>query len=127
MRRIALLALTAGALVLSAAGTAVAAPAGPEGPENCTFEKGITTCTLVGEPVITESTRFESCPEGSVGGGYVTTVTRTVTTTHSRHRGTYNSNGEEIDSSTSTSVSEEGMSEPPFCEVIEPPPGENEE
>ena len=114
MRRIALLALTAGALALSGVGTAVAAPAGPEGPDNCTFEMGITTCTLVGEPVITES--IGGFPCGDVVLPY-TIYTTTVTTTYSRHRGAYNTNGQEIERSTSTSSSSGGGGEAPYCEA----------
>jgi hypothetical protein len=83
MRKIAVLALTAGALALSAAGTAVAAPTGPEGPTTCTFSKGMTTCVSSTASVLTITQ--SGC---TVNGSSTTT-----TTTYTAHQGTYNSNG----------------------------------
>lgn len=84
--------------MLSATGTALAAPAGSESPSNCTFSKGTTTCSHVGDPVVTTST-------GTDGAGCTLTYkTTTIPTTYSAHRGTYNSAGEAVPAPASTST-----------------------
>ena len=45
MRKIAVL-ITAGVFALAYTGAALATPTGPEGPGNCTFDKGVTTCSV---------------------------------------------------------------------------------
>jgi hypothetical protein len=91
MRRIAVL-ITAGVFALACAGTALAAPSGPEGPGNCTFANGVTTCSHVGQPVVTTTT---SSPDVRTGCT-TTTTTTTTTTSYTAHHGTYNSSGEEV-------------------------------
>jgi hypothetical protein len=86
VRKLALFILTAGAVALSA-GTAAAAPKGPEGPDNCTFEKGTTTCHTTTTSVV-PITQPGCSQDGS---------TTTTTTTYTAHKGTYNSNGKAVD------------------------------
>lgn len=90
----------AGAFALGGAGSALAAPAGPEGPANCSFTGGTTTCANVGAPVVTTST---SSPDQN--GCTTTSETTTTTTTYSAHRGTYNSNGTSVAAPANTSTS----------------------
>ena len=92
----------------------MAAPAGPEGPSNCTFEKGTTTCSHVGDPVVTTST---SSPDPTTGCK-TTTTTTTITTSYSAHRGTYNSHGKQLADPPSTSTESSTSSE----ECPPPPP-----
>lgn len=86
---------------LAITGAAVAAPAGPEGPANCTFANGITTCAQVGSPVQTGSTT--SSPDVRTGCT-TTTISYTTTTTYTAHHGTYNSSGEALSPPPSTST-----------------------
>jgi hypothetical protein len=88
----------AGAFAFGGTGSALAAPAGSEGPENCTFSKGTTTCAHVGDPVVTTSTSTDGA------GCTLTHKTTTITTTYSAHRGTYNSNGKAVPAPASTST-----------------------
>lgn len=91
----------AGTFVVGGAGNAIAAPAGPEGPANCTFSNGATTCASVGDPVVTQSS---SSP---AAGCTTTKTTTTFTTTYSSHRGTYNSNGKVLAAPPSSTASTE--------------------
>lgn len=90
----------AGAFAFGGTGSALAAPAGPEGPANCSFGGGTTTCAHVGDPVVTTST---SSPDQN--GCTTTSETTTTTTTYSAHRGTYNSNGTSVAAPADTSTS----------------------
>ena len=110
------LAVLTGALLLGLSGTAAAAPAGAEGPENCTFSGGVTTCKHVGEPVDTTNVSDPDPQTGCV----TTTVTTTTTTSYTAHRGTFNSSGAKVaapaDDVDSSSTSTEDCPPPP------PPP-----
>lgn len=90
--RSAVLSLAALGFVLTSPIAAMAAPSGPEGPDNCTFDKGVTTCAQPDAPVVTESS---SAPDSRTGCVTVTTTT-TTTTTYTAHRGTYNSSGSAV-------------------------------
>jgi hypothetical protein len=83
-----------------AAAPALAAPSGAEGPSNCSFSNGTTTCAHVGAPVVTSST---TSPDQN--GCTTTSETTTTTTTYSAHRGTYNSNGTSVAAPADTSTS----------------------
>jgi len=87
----------AGAFAFGGTGSAIAAPAGPEGPANCSFSGGTTTCAQVGAPVVTTSTSTDDA------GCTLTYDTTTITTTYSAHHGTYNSNGAAVAAPASTS------------------------
>lgn len=90
----------AGAFAFGGAASAIAAPDGPEGPANCTFSNGTTTCAHVGAPVVTTSTSAPDQNECTT-----TSETATTTTTYSAHRGTYNSNGTSVAAPADTSTS----------------------
>lgn len=115
MRKIAVL-ITAGVFALAYTGAALATPNGPEGPGNCTFDKGVTTCSYVGQPVATGTST--SAPDARTGCT-TTTSTYTTTTTYTSHHGTYNSQGEEVTAPqpTSTTSTSSSTSCPPHGSV----------
>lgn len=106
LRKLALPAL-ASALVFGAAGNAAAAPSTPE---NCTFAQGVTTCTYVGDPVVTTSTTYDSA---DCALNYETT---TVTTTYTARRGPAQGKGPAVAAPPSTSTS----SDPVFVSKVCP-------
>ena len=107
--------LAAIAVTAFAAGPALAAPSGPEGPSNCSFSNGTTTCAYVGDPVVTYSTT-----DPDANGCTTTYKTTTVTTSSTAHRGTYNSNGTPVEAPADTSTSET-VEDSSYC----PPPPAN--
>ena len=93
----------AGAIVaaLAVAVGAGASTSGPEGPANCTFANGITTCAWPGAPASTQSTSAADVRTGCT----TTTTTTTTTTSYTAHHGTYNSNGVAVKAPAATTSS----------------------
>ena len=83
--------VSAGVLALAAPGSALAAPAGNEGPDHCTFEKGVTTCEFSQTTIETEVS--EPDPDT---GCVTTTIYDTTIFWYTAHRGTYNSKGRPV-------------------------------
>lgn len=84
--------VSAGALALAAPGSALAAPAGDEGPDHCTFEKGVTICEFSETTIETEVSEPDP-----VTGCVTTTIYDTTIFWYTAHRGTYNSNGRPVE------------------------------
>ena len=88
MRRIAMLGVFAGLLVVGVPGAI--ADGGPTALANCTFSKGTTVCSTTTSTASTVTTTDPS------NGCTITTPVTTTVTTFSVHRGAPNSNGEEV-------------------------------
>ncbi len=83
--------LSAGVLALAAPGSALAAPAGAEGPDHCTFKHGVTTC----EHTKTTTQTHTSQPDPETGCT-TTMITFTTIVAYTAHRGTCNSGGRTV-------------------------------